>query len=103
MSEKRLSESEGEPLSDWISRHVGRADQDVKCLEEIRHRGRRIREPPVRERVGCEQIAELVVDVGEGDRGPRQEGEAKGEGEQSTGEGKSRPRRDERASPGLVQ
>ena len=58
---ENFSEREHEALSGRVFRCVGRLLEHMESLEVLPHRVRRIREPPVRERVRRKQVAELVV------------------------------------------
>jgi hypothetical protein len=91
MAEK-LSESEDEALGGRIHGGVGGEHVDVKGLETHPQRVGRIGEAAVGEGVGGEEVAELVVDAGDGDGKPREECEAEENGtEEEQGEGGGTP------------
>ena len=51
-------------LTRWVLRVVRRRHQNVRRFEELGEHRRRVRQPAVRERIGGQQIAELIVNGG---------------------------------------
>ena len=58
---EHLPRGEHQSLAGWVHRHIGWLLNDVETFEVDPHRVYGIRETAVRESVGREQIAELVV------------------------------------------
>src|SRR6059058_2656738 len=85
MAGEDLAEGHKEALAGLVFGLIGWADEDVLALEGFPDWRRWIGEAPVGEGVGGEQIAEFVVDIGdgeaafEGEGGGEEEGENKGQ------------------------
>lgn len=60
----QLTGSQDQTLSRWILGHVGRLVDDMKTLKMNPHRMGGVRQSPMRECIGCKQVAELVVELG---------------------------------------
>ncbi len=73
------------PCAGGIHRRVRRMLDDVKCVEKNPQRMRRIRQPPVSERVPGKQVAELVVHLGLRHGQPRQERHARKDRDRADG------------------
>src|SRR5439155_8017427 len=78
--EKDLSEGEEQALGRVVDRGVGRFLVDVEAFEVDPHGVSGVGEASVGEGVGHEQVAEFVVDAGDGDGFDGEDGEPEGEG-----------------------
>ena len=77
-----------------ILRHVGRLVEDLEGLQVLPVRVRRVRESPLREGVGSEQVAELVLD---------QRDRWAGGGDRDSEQGRREPDAQDRRPPATIQ
>ena len=69
-------------MADRIDGAVRRLLKNEKRFEKLVQRVRGIREPEMPQRVGDEQMPELIVDIGCGNRMMRKQSEAKADGQE---------------------
>ena len=75
MVEERPADRHREALADRVNRTVRRLLEHKESLEEPAHGMHRVRQAEVPQRIGDEQVAEFVIDVGRGHRMVGQERE----------------------------
>ena len=65
---EQLTQRENRTLRGWILGHIGWVLVDVNGVKEKPHRMGRIGKPTVSEGVTCQEVTELIVDLGIGNR-----------------------------------